>query len=52
MAAWALFLWFCCKEGDDNNVVTFLYGGGVMEKVMAKGGFSSSFFCGVFGLIC
>jgi hypothetical protein len=39
MAAWALFLWFCCEEGDNNNVVTFLYGDGVMEKVMAKSNF-------------
>ncbi len=23
----AFLLWFCCKEGDGNNVVTFLYGG-------------------------
>jgi hypothetical protein len=36
-------LWFCCEEGDDINVVTFLYGGGVVEKVMVKGGFSLFF---------
>jgi len=22
-----LSLWFCCEEGDGNNVVNFLYGG-------------------------
>jgi hypothetical protein len=22
--------WFCCKEGEGNNVVTFFYGGGVV----------------------
>jgi hypothetical protein len=26
-------------EHDDSNVVTFLYGGGVMEKAMVEGGF-------------
>ncbi len=39
MAAWALFLWFCYEEHDDSNVVTFLYGGGVVEKAMVEGGF-------------
>jgi hypothetical protein len=35
---WPLpFLWFCYEEGDNNNVVTFLYGGGVVEKTMARG---------------
>jgi hypothetical protein len=24
----AFLLWFCCEEGDGNNVITFLYGGG------------------------
>jgi hypothetical protein len=43
-------LWFCYEEGDGNNVVTFLYGGGVVEKAMAKGGFFP-FFCGAFGLV-
>jgi hypothetical protein len=42
------FLWFCYKEGDDNKVVIFLYGGGVVEKVMVGGGF---FLCGAFGLV-
>jgi len=23
-----LFWWFCCEEGDGNNVVAFLYGDG------------------------
>jgi uncharacterized membrane protein len=48
-----LFLWFCYKEGDGSNVVTFLYGGGVVEKAMAEGNFFSFIylFCGVFGLI-
>jgi hypothetical protein len=32
----APFWWFCCEKGDDNNVITFLYGGGVMKKVMAS----------------
>jgi len=32
-------LWFCYKEGDDNNVITFLYGGVVVEKAMVGGGF-------------
>jgi hypothetical protein len=30
MARCALFLWFCYKEGDGNNDVTFLDGGTVM----------------------
>jgi hypothetical protein len=25
-----LSLWFCYEEGDDNNVITFLYGGGFL----------------------
>jgi hypothetical protein len=37
-------LWFCYEEGDGSNVVTFLYGGGVVEKVMDRGNFFS-FFC-------
>jgi hypothetical protein len=37
------FLGFC-YEGDHNNVITFLYGGGVVEKAMAKGGFFFFFF--------
>ncbi len=41
MATCAFYLWFCYKEGDDSNVVTFLYGGGVVEKAMAEGGFFS-----------
>jgi hypothetical protein len=44
MGACALFLWFCYEEGDSSNVVTFLYGGGVMEKAMAEGGFFSFIF--------
>jgi len=42
MAACA-FLWFCC-EGDNNNVITFLYGDGVVEKAMARGDFFLFFF--------
>jgi hypothetical protein len=30
-----LFWWFCYKEGDGSNVVTFLYSGGVVKKAMA-----------------
>jgi hypothetical protein len=45
------FLWFCCEEGDGNNVVTFLYCGGVVEKVMVGGNFFSFFFYGAFGLV-
>jgi len=48
------FLWFCCKEGDDNNVVTFLYGGVGVEKAMAGNDFFLSFFFffyGAFGLV-
>jgi len=37
-------LWFWCEKGKDNNVITFLYGGGVVEKVMAGGNFFLSFF--------
>jgi hypothetical protein len=44
MGACALFLWFCCEEGDGSNVITFLYGGGVMEKAMVKGDFFSFIF--------
>jgi hypothetical protein len=32
-----LFQWFCYEEGDDNNVITFFYGSGVMKKAMAVG---------------
>jgi hypothetical protein len=28
------FFWFCYEKGDSNNVVTFLYGGGVVEKAI------------------
>jgi len=28
------FQWFCCKEGDNINVIVFFYGGGVAKKVM------------------
>jgi hypothetical protein len=38
------FFWFCYEEGDGNNVVTFLYGGGVVEKVI--------FFLVVFSFLC
>jgi hypothetical protein len=48
MGACALFLWFCCEEVDGSNVVTFLYGGGVMEKVMAKCSFFPLFFYNFF----
>jgi hypothetical protein len=41
MVACAFYLWFCYEEGDNSNVVTFLYGCGVVEKAMAKGGFFS-----------
>jgi hypothetical protein len=34
-----LFWRCCCKEGDNINVVTFFYGGGVVKKVMAISGF-------------
>jgi hypothetical protein len=30
-----LIRWFCCKEGDDNNVIAFFYVSGVVKKVMA-----------------
>ncbi len=39
-------LWFCCEECDNNNVVTFLYGDGVVEKAMAGGDFFPLFFFG------
>jgi hypothetical protein len=50
------FLWFCCKEGDNINVITFLYGGGVVQKAMAKGDIFFLYlfiylFCGAFGLV-
>jgi hypothetical protein len=35
----APFLWFCYEEGDNSNVVTFLYGDGVVEKAMVGGDF-------------
>jgi len=38
------FFWFCYEEGDGNNVVTFLYGGGVVEKAI--------FFLVVFSFFC
>jgi len=31
--------WFCWEEGDDNNVVTFLYGGDIVKKTMVSCGF-------------
>jgi len=37
-------LWFCYKEGDSNNVITLLYGGGVVEKAMVGGSFFSFLF--------
>jgi hypothetical protein len=30
-----LFQWFCYKESDDNNVIAFFYGDGVVKKAMA-----------------
>jgi hypothetical protein len=56
MATRDLFFWSCCEKCDDSNVVTFLYGGGVMEQAMAEGAFVFlylffNFLCGVFGLI-
>jgi hypothetical protein len=47
-----LVLWFCCKEGDSSNVVTFLYGGGVMEKAMVEGDFFSFIFFYLYFLWC
>jgi hypothetical protein len=41
------FCWFNCKEGDDNNVVTFFYGGLDVKKAMAANDFLFYFF-GVF----
>ncbi len=35
----APFLWFCWEEGDGNNVIAFLYGGGVVKKAMVVGYF-------------
>jgi hypothetical protein len=32
-----LFKWFCCKEGDGNNVVTFFYASGIVKKVTTIG---------------
>jgi hypothetical protein len=29
--------WSNCRKEGDNNVITFLYGDGVVEKVMARG---------------
>jgi hypothetical protein len=56
MGACALFLWFCYEEGDGSNVITFLYGGGVMEKAIVEGDFFPLFkkikLCGAFSLIC
>jgi hypothetical protein len=31
----APFWWFCYKEGDNSNVIAFLYDGGVVKKAMA-----------------
>lgn len=47
-----LFGWFCCKEGDINNVIAFFYGDGVVKKAVATYGFFFSFFFffGPFGL--
>jgi hypothetical protein len=39
-----LFSWFCYKEGDGSNVVTFFYGGGVVKKTMAINCFFFLFF--------
>jgi hypothetical protein len=39
-----LLQWFCYEKGDDNNVITFLHGGGVMKKVRGPGGFLFFFF--------
>jgi hypothetical protein len=35
MATSTFLLWFCCEEGDGNNVVTFLYGGDLFFFVIA-----------------
>jgi hypothetical protein len=32
-----LFLWFCYKEGDSSNVITFFYGGDVVKKAKVVG---------------
>jgi len=39
-----LFSWFCYEKGDNSNVIAFIYGGGVVKKVMATGGRLISFF--------
>jgi hypothetical protein len=31
----SIFWWFSYEEGDNSNVVTFFYSGGVAKKVMA-----------------
>ncbi len=50
-----LFKWFCYKEGDGNNVVTFFYGGGVTKKAMVVSYrrlfFLFFFFFGPFGVV-
>jgi len=43
LATCAFFRWLCSKEGDNNNVVAFLYGVGDVKKAMVNGDFS--FFC-------
>jgi hypothetical protein len=46
-----LFWWFYCEEGDGNNVVAFLYGGGVVKKAMVASGYLFIYFFGPFGLV-
>jgi hypothetical protein len=51
MARCALFLWFCYEEGDGNNVVTFLDGGGVIKKAMVEGNFFSFIYLNFFFVV-
>jgi hypothetical protein len=44
-------LWFCYKERDGKNVITLLYGGGVVEKVMVGGCFFSFLFYFIFLMV-
>ncbi len=39
-----LFQWFCCEKSDDSNVVTFLYGCGVVKRTMAARDYLLYFF--------
>jgi hypothetical protein len=43
-----LFWWFCYKEGDGDNVITFLYGGTYEE---GNGRHFFFFFFGPYGLV-